>query len=210
MTHRWPAMDARELALRAWNLSWLVFVWVLLWGTVTWGNILSGLVVALALTVLLPLPRVPVEGRVHVFGVVKIAGRLTADLLVSSLQVAWLSIRPGPPPLSAVLRVPMRLKSDVVLALAVTYLNLVPGSLVVEIDQRRRLLYVHNLEVGSEKAVRAFHTQVDRVERMFRDTFERDTEWHPSPFHGVDEEFHAVASADDDAPAESTGREDGS
>ena len=37
---------------------WLVLVWMLLWGTWSWANLLSGLLVALAVLTLLPLPHV--------------------------------------------------------------------------------------------------------------------------------------------------------
>ena len=31
---------------------------------------------------------------------------------------------------------------------------------------------------------------------MFIKAFERDSEWHPSPFHGIDEDFHHVRTVD--------------
>lgn len=55
----------RKVALRVWVVCWLVLVWQLLWGDVSAANVLSGLVVALVITVLLPLPPVPIEGRLH-------------------------------------------------------------------------------------------------------------------------------------------------
>jgi len=59
-----------------------------------------------------------------------------------------LALRPGRPPLSAVLRTRLALKSDLVLALGVNIMNLTPGTIVLEIDQARRLVYVHVLDVG--------------------------------------------------------------
>ena len=47
----------------SWVLCWLMLVWILLWGTFSAANVVSGLAVALVITVLLPLPAVPVEGR---------------------------------------------------------------------------------------------------------------------------------------------------
>ena len=46
----------RKFLLRAWVLCWLILVWVLLWGNVSAANVLSGLAVALVITLLLPLP----------------------------------------------------------------------------------------------------------------------------------------------------------
>ena len=81
----------------------------------------------------------------------------------SSLQVAWLAIKPGPPPLNAVLRAQLAIKSDLVLALAVNIFNLIPGSIVLEIDQAPPALYVHVLDVGNEKAVARFYRQVEQT-----------------------------------------------
>ena len=100
--------------------------------------------------------------------------------MLSSLQVAWLAIRPGPPPLTAVLRARLAIKSDLVLALAVNIFNLIPGSMVLEIDQERRLIYVHVIDVGNEKAVARFYRQIEQIERLLVATFERDADWQPS------------------------------
>ena len=121
----------RCYALRAWVLCWLILVWILLWGTVSAANILSGLAIAVLITVLLPLPAVPVEGRVHPLSLLRLLGTVTYYLVLSSAQVAWLAVKPGPPPLSAVLRAHLAVKSDLVLALAVNIFNLIPGSIVL-------------------------------------------------------------------------------
>jgi multicomponent Na+:H+ antiporter subunit E len=101
-------------------------------------------------------------------------------LVVSSTQVAWLAVRPGPPPLNAVLRAKLNLKSDLVLALAVNIMNLIPGSIVLEIDQQRRLIYAHVIDVGSERSLNQFYRQVKVVERLLIAAFERDSEWRPA------------------------------
>jgi multicomponent Na+:H+ antiporter subunit E len=170
----------RRVALRAWVLFWLMLVWILLWGTVSAANIVSGLAIALVITVLLPLPAVPVEGRVHPVSLLRLIALVAYELLLSSLQVAWLAIKPGPPPLSAVLRAHLAIKSDLVLALAVNIITLTPGSVVLEIDQVRRMIYAHVIDVGSDRAVKRFYRQVSQIERLLVATFERETDWRPS------------------------------
>ena len=168
----------RTWTLRIWVLIWLTLVWLLLWGSVSAANIVSGLAVALLIIVLLPLPAVPVQGRVHPLSLLWLAANVAWWLLLSSTQVAWLALRPGRPPLSAVLRTRLALKSDLVLALGVNIMNLTPGTIVLEIDQARRLVYVHVLDVGSPRAVDRFYHQVTRLERLLVASFERDSEWH--------------------------------
>ncbi|GFG52759.1 Na+/H+ antiporter subunit E [Mycolicibacterium agri] len=170
----------RRYLLRAWVLCWLMLVWVLLWGTASAANFIGGLAVAVLITVLLPLPVVPVEGRVHPLSLVKLILVVAYQLVLSSAQMAWLAIRPGPPPLTAVLRARVSIKSDLVLALAVNIITLIPGSIVLEIDQERRLIYVHVIDVGSDEAVAAFYDHVAQIERLLIAAFERDADWKPA------------------------------
>ena len=141
----------RRYALRVWMVCWLILVWILLWGTVSPANILSGLTIALVITLLLPLPVVPIEGRVHLLSLLRLIGQVAYLLVLSSVQVAWLAVKPGPPPLTAVLRARLAVKSDLVLALGANILTLIPGSIVLEIDQTRSVLYVHVIDVGSDR-----------------------------------------------------------
>lgn len=170
----------RHTALRIWLLCFLMMVWVLLWGHISVANMASGLVVAVVITVLLPLPSVPVEGKLHLLSLLKLVVLVGYYLVLSSFQVAWMAIRPGPPPLVAVLRAHLDLKSDLVLALAVNIFNLIPGSIVLEIDQSRRILYIHLIDVGSDSTVQRFYRQVEQVERLLVAAFERDSDWQPS------------------------------
>jgi multicomponent Na+:H+ antiporter subunit E len=170
----------RGIALRVWVMCWLILVWILLWGTVSAANVLSGLAIALVITVLLPLPAVPIEGRVHPLSLLRLVLTVAYYLALSSVQVAWLAVKPGPPPLSAVLRAHLAVKSDLVLALAVNIINLIPGSIVLEIDQARRMIYVHVIDVGSERAVNRFFSQVAEVERLMVASFEREADWRPA------------------------------
>lgn len=170
----------RNILLRIWVLCWLILVWILLWGTFSAANVISGLLIALVITVLLPLPAVPVEGRVHPLSLLRLILSVFYELVISSAQVAWLAVKPGPPPLSAVMRAHLAVKSDLVLALAVTIFNLVPGSIVLEIDQSRRMLYMHVIDVGNKRAVQRFYRQVSKVERLLVRTFEREEDWRAS------------------------------
>ncbi|WP_068278610.1 Na+/H+ antiporter subunit E [Aldersonia kunmingensis] len=172
-------------------LAWLTLVYCWLWGHVSVGNILAGLAVGVVIMVMLPLPRVPVSGRLHPVSFVKLVGLVIYLSLESSLQVAWLAIRPSPPPVTGVLRVRLNIQSDLVLVLTCDVLNLIPGTMVLELDRDRRVAYVHVLDVGSEKAVDYFYKTTRRIEAAFVATFERPSEWQgpdPAEISGRDEE----------------------
>lgn len=170
----------RAAALRISTLLALTGVWVLLWGTYSAANALSGVVVALTITWLLPMPPVPVQGRVHPLSVLRLLIRVTWYLVVSSIQVSWLAIKPGPPPPAGVLRAQVSIKSDLVLVLAVNILTMIPGSIVLEIDQVRRVFYCHVIDVGSDRSIGRFYRQVAEVERLLMAAYERDDDWRPA------------------------------
>lgn len=170
----------RKWALRAGLLCWLTLVWVMLWGTLTPANVLSGLVVATLITVLLPLPVMPMQGRLHPLSLIRLLLYVAWDLTKASFQIAWLTVRPGGPPKGAILRAEMAVKSDLTLSLAAAILTLIPGTMVVDLDQAGRVLYVHVLNVEPEGAIERFHRDIAYLRKLLIAAFERDEEWRPA------------------------------
>jgi multicomponent Na+:H+ antiporter subunit E len=134
-------------------LLWLVLVWILLWGTWSWANLISGTVVAVAVTSLLPLP--PVVGGVQVHGVrlLRLLGYFAVDLVVSAAQVAWLTVRPRGISRSAIVKIPLRTDSDLLLTIVAETVTLVPGSIVIDLDREEKTLILHVLNVDDESDV---------------------------------------------------------
>lgn len=176
-------IEPRVLGSRLFMLLWLTFAWVLLWGSWDLGTVASGVLAALVVMAVLPLPRVPVEGLVRPLSTVWLVLVVAYYLVRSSLTVAWQAVRPGPQPRSAVLPAPMRLKSDFTLALAVNTLNLMPGGIVVRVDPIARYVYIHVLDAGTDQAISRFERQVATVERIYLRAFERPENWKPTPGH---------------------------
>ncbi|MEH6820794.1 MAG: Na+/H+ antiporter subunit E [Dietzia psychralcaliphila] len=176
-------VDPRVIGSRVFMLLWLTIAWVMLWGPIEVGTIVAGVLVSIVVMVLLPLPRVPVEGLVRPVSTAWLVIVVAYYLVRSSIAVAWLSVRPQAPPRSAVLRAPMRLKSDFTLALAVNTLNLMPGGIVVRVDPVARYVYIHVLDAGSPEAVERFRRQTAHVEHLYVRAFERPEDWKPSPEH---------------------------
>lgn len=152
-------------------LVWLVLVWMLLWGTWSWANLISGSVLAVLVTVLLPLPPVVGGARLHPVGVLAFLGHFAVDLVVSAAQVAWATMRPGGIRNSAIIRVQMRTDSDLLLTIVAESLTLVPGSLVIDMDRQQRTLSLHVLHVRDladvERSRAAVLAEEERVVRAF-------------------------------------------
>lgn len=166
----------RNTVLRIGVVIWLTAVWLALWGPPSVANLLGGLLVALVVVFALPLPKMPVAGRFHPLSFVKLIAISTYYALESSLQVAWFAIRPGPPPVSGVLRVHLSIQSDLVLVMCTDLLNLIPGTMALEVDRARCVVYVHVLDVGSEEAVVKFYRTTRRLEHLLINAFERPGE----------------------------------
>ena len=133
-------------------IAWLVLLWMLLWGTWSWANLLSGSLVAVLAIWVLPLPPVVEHARFRPLAVLHLVGWFVWDLVLSSVQVAWLSLRPGPVR-AAVIAVQLRTDSDLLLTLITNTVNLVPGALVLDVDRTSRRLLVHVLLVRDESEV---------------------------------------------------------
>lgn len=151
-------------------LVWLVLVWNMLWGTFSWANLVSGLVIAVVATTLLPLPSVPASGRFRPLAALRFLGRFVVDLLVSSAEVSWLAFRPGRHR-SAIITVQLRTDSDLLLTVIAEALSLVPGSLVLDLDREEQVLALHLVQVRDLAHVERQRANVlgmeDRVVRAF-------------------------------------------
>ena len=158
-------------------VAWLVLVWILLWGTWSWANLLSGLVVALVVLVLLPLPPVVGGTRVRPLALLAFLGHFLVDLVVSGAQVAWRAIGPAGVRQGALVQVQLRADSDLLLTVVAENVSLVPGSLVLDLDRENRRLSVHLLHVDDIADLERQKADVlaieDRVVRAFGNADDR-------------------------------------
>lgn len=178
----------RALTDAAWQLPlllWLVAVWMLLWGTFTLANAVNGLLLAILVTRLFPLPHVPHVGRLHPWGAIVLLSRFVYDLIPATIEVAVYALRPGPPVRSAVIAVQMRSPDDLPLTLTAEMVSLTPGSSIIELDREARVLYVHVLgleDPAGAEAVRADIRALEaRVLRAVARNPPRRTEQSPEP-----------------------------
>lgn len=133
----------------------LAFVWAALTGRFTLENLTTGFV--LGYLVLYLLRGVFRSG--HYFGkgaqIVRFAAFFLWELLVANIRVARDVLRPGPLRLKPrVIAVPLNLSGDVPVTLLVNVLSLTPGSLLLDISDDRKTLFVHVIDAPDENAVR--------------------------------------------------------
>ena len=152
-------------------LLWLVLVWNLLWGTWSWANLISGVLVALGVTLLLPLPPVVGGARVRPVPLLRFVVHFVVDLVSSGALVAWQTVRPTGIDRSAIITVQLRTDSDLLLTILSESLTLVPGSMVIDLDREQRTIALHILHVRDEADVErqrdAVLAEEERVVRAF-------------------------------------------
>lgn len=126
----------------------LTGIWLILVGQVNWFTVLGGLLIAWLVTAVFPLPAVNYRGRLHLFGVVKLAFATLRDLAVSSSILAVQALNPRFFPRSAVVRVPLVSDSDLYQTQTAQLVSIVPGTIVIETRRSNRTLYLHVFDVA--------------------------------------------------------------
>lgn len=150
--HRWR--------VPGWSLVWGTVMWVLLWGSLSWANVIGGLLVAYLVLAAFPLPRVHFRLRPRPVHLVILVVRFLYDVVRSSIEVAWLVVRPGPTVRGRVMD--MELAGDDVLlqTLVAEMVCLVPGSIVIDLDARNRIITIHALNVKTRAEAESFRHMV--------------------------------------------------
>ncbi|WP_350227356.1 Na+/H+ antiporter subunit E [Agromyces marinus] len=158
---RWQAVW-RQLPL----LAGLIALWLFLWDHVDVLTITTGVILAIAVTRTFYLPPVLLSGRFDPWRGLLLGLRMMFDVAVASVQVSLRAVQPGWQPTNAIIAVQLLTRSDLVTTLTAEAITVVPGTLVVDIDRERGLLYLHALGTRTE-------SDLDRVRREVLGTEER-------------------------------------
>ncbi|WP_433240359.1 Na+/H+ antiporter subunit E [Streptosporangium sp. CA-135522] len=171
-----PRLLGRPVPLS--QVAWLTVVWLLLWGDLSVGNVLGGLLAGLIVVWLLPLPVVDTGLRIHPVAALIFLIRFARDLVVSSFRVAFWALRLDRPPPVQIVEVRLRSSSEVMTVLLTVALSALPGSLVLEVHLGERELVLHVLGLTGDvqaltqqdvtrlesRIVAAFGTHADQEE----------------------------------------------
>ncbi|MEV7788861.1 Na+/H+ antiporter subunit E [Streptomyces sp. NPDC088106] len=146
-------------------IVWLWILWVLLWGSTSATVLVGGLLVAVAVVLPFPLPAVLPGAVPRPLRIGRLVAHLLTDLVRSGLTVAWQVVRHGGRTSSAIIEVPLRVDSDLLITAVAEVTTITPGTVVTEIDRRRGLLYVHALPANDERDIARRREEVQDVER---------------------------------------------
>ncbi|MCI9889248.1 Na+/H+ antiporter subunit E [Micrococcales bacterium 31B] len=156
--------------------GFLTVLWCLMWGDFSLGNLVNGVILAAIIALVFPMPHVSRETSLRPLAVLWLVVVFIRDLFWASLQVSWQVVRPRGVRTSALVRVRLRARSDLLLTMTTDLFSLIPGSLIVEVERDRGVVLVHALGAESEADFRAVREsllrQEDRVLRAFAPTRE--------------------------------------
>ncbi|MBB6172747.1 multicomponent Na+:H+ antiporter subunit E [Nocardiopsis mwathae] len=149
------------------TIAWLTVMWVLLWGDASPGTVLAGAAVATLCYSVAKLPHLPVRLGFRPLRVLRLAGRFLFDLIASSLQVAFRVVWRPREVNGAIVAVPMRTDSELLLVMVTGGLSLITGSLVIELNRDEGVIYVHGLPVAEPEDAERVRRHARRIEELF-------------------------------------------
>lgn len=143
-------------------LFWLIVLWMLLWNQFTVLSLVTGLVVAFFVTRVFRLPTIELSGRINVWFaalfIVQFLFAVVKGAIAVTIQVFTFRRQPG----AAIIAVPLKYGDDLIMTHVSITSSLIPGSLVVETDRNRRILYLHIIGVRDRADA---HAQRDGILR---------------------------------------------
>lgn len=142
----------------------LVVIWLLLWDAPNLLTVIAGMVLAVGVTRVFYLPPIALSGRTNWWRVLVLLVSLAWDITRASFLVAWQAVDWRYHPTNSVIAVHLNTASDLIVALTSEAISLVPGTVVLEVDRERAIIYVHALGTADAAEVEDVRRSVLRTE----------------------------------------------
>ncbi|WP_144793971.1 Na+/H+ antiporter subunit E [Microbacterium paludicola] len=137
----------RDIALQLPFLAWLIVLWMLVWNQFTLLSAITGLIVAVFVTRVFRLPTIELTARINLWYlatfIIRFLWAVVRGAVAVSAQVFDFRRQPG----AAIIAVPLQYPDDLIMTHVAVTSSLIPGSLVVEADRDRGILYLHIIGV---------------------------------------------------------------
>lgn len=151
------------------HVAVLTSVWVLLWGRLSVANVVTGVLVSLALLLVFPLDRRRRDGPVVVrpLAVARLLGHFVRQLVVSNVDMAWQIVRPRPALRCGIVPCRMHTRSPGLVTLITNILALSPGTLAVDVTTPEgddvATIVVHVLRLTNPAKTRQRVAELERL-----------------------------------------------
>jgi multicomponent Na+:H+ antiporter subunit E len=142
----------------------LLGLWLLAWGEVSVGNIVSGIVLIAVLMLAFPTARrVGARVRVHPIALLRLVGYVLAQLAVSNVLVAREIVSRRSRVRTGVVGYRVEQPSDLTLTLMSNIIALAPGTMTVDVTDDPPVIYVHFLLLSDVETARRTLRRLERL-----------------------------------------------
>lgn len=142
----------------------LVAFWLVLWGHVDVISVVTGIAFSILVVKVFYLPPVQLSNRFNAWWFLVLLAKVLFWLVTASFQVAWLIVRPQRLPRSSIIEVRLRTRSDWLHTLTAELAMLIPGTVLVDGDPVRAILYVHVLDGDADDKLEAARASTLAIE----------------------------------------------
>ncbi len=169
MTDADTTAETRPTGARALFTQWpvllfMVLLWCAMWQDFSLGVILMGLVFALVVKLLFPLPPVQFPGRFHPWWILVFTVTFLKDVVVASVAVSMVVLLRPRRSRHSIVEVRLRSHDDLIVTLTSHTLALVPGSIVLDVDRATAPLDLHCLDKTGEEVLDEVRARALRAE----------------------------------------------
>ena len=142
----------------------LTTLWLLAWGEITLGNVISGIGVASALLVAFPPDRRAGQRlQLRPVGAARLAWYVVTQLVTSNLVMTSEVLKRRPSAQPGVLAHRLRRPSEEIVTLMTSVIALSPGTMTVDVDRDSTTIYVHFLMLRDVDAARVSLTRLEQL-----------------------------------------------
>jgi multicomponent Na+:H+ antiporter subunit E len=146
----------------------LAFVWLLLTAELTTKNFLFGFVICYLILWIAFRKVADHSYFTRAAGLISLAGYFIKDIVFSGFDVAYDVIRTGKSIHPGIIRIKTEASSDLEIVFLSNLITLTPGSLVLDYEEDKRLIYVHLLNIKKEKNTRnTIQTLEKKIKKVF-------------------------------------------
>ena len=128
-------------------MVWLTSVWVMLWESLSWANVLGGIAVAGIVIASVPSHKNETPVGFRPVAALRLLGYFLWKLVEASARLTWEIFTPRNSINAAVVCVPLRSRVPGIVTVVANMVSLTPGSVTIDVDTDEMILYIHVLHL---------------------------------------------------------------
>lgn len=152
------------------SLVGLTLLWLLMWGSWSWGTLAMGLLMATIVLLVFPMPRRLARFRFRPLAMAWLTITFLSNLFWSSLVVSWMAMRRRGITAGRVVAIRLHETDDFRRTVTAEMTSLVPGTVVIDLDSQGHLL-IHIIDHCDDVRLLAEAERIHRLERRVARAF---------------------------------------